>query len=139
MKVAIVNKSDLSIASWYDADQPNQGAYGGPWGSPEMYVHVGLESGDQRVMKATLNEDDEIVLESDLALEEIAAAADMEALRQERNRRLSACDWTQMADSPLSEENKITWAIYRQALRDLPANNANVTSLDEVQFPSKPE
>lgn len=38
-------------------------------------------------------------------------------LRVERNRRLSACDWTQVPDAPVDPQ---PWATYRQALRDLP-------------------
>ncbi len=41
-------------------------------------------------------------------------------LRRERNARLAACDWTQVPDAPLSEEQRAAWAAYRQALRDLP-------------------
>ena len=36
--------------------------------------------------------------------------------RAERNRLLSASDWTQVADAPVDQA---TWAIYRQALRDI--------------------
>jgi hypothetical protein len=38
-------------------------------------------------------------------------------LREQRNRRLSESDWTQLADSTA---DKAAWATYRQALRDLP-------------------
>lgn len=41
-------------------------------------------------------------------------------LRSLRNEKLTACDWTQLTDSPLSSELKTAWATYRQALRDLP-------------------
>ena len=37
-----------------------------------------------------------------------------------RNNKLSACDWPQTADSPLSDSKKAEWATYRQALRDIP-------------------
>ncbi len=39
-------------------------------------------------------------------------------VRQERNARLSASDWTQVDDAPV---NKEAWAVYRQALRDISA------------------
>lgn len=42
-------------------------------------------------------------------------------VRSERNTRLSACDWTQLADAPLTDAQKVEWAAYRQALRDLPS------------------
>ena len=43
------------------------------------------------------------------------------ALRIYRDTRLALSDWTQMPDSPLSDEKKQAWANYRQALRDLPS------------------
>lgn len=46
----------------------------------------------------------------------------MRGLRMLRDEALSASDWTQMADSPLSAEDKTAWANYRTYLRDLPAN-----------------
>lgn len=62
----------------------------------------------------------------------------MEQLRGDRNAKLSLCDWTQVADNPLSDDEKAEWATYRQALRDVPANNANINSLDEVSWPTEP-
>ena len=41
-----------------------------------------------------------------------------ELLRRERNMKLSSSDWTQTADSTVDVKK---WAVYRQALRDLPA------------------
>ena len=39
-------------------------------------------------------------------------------VRTERNEKLSASDWTQLADAPV---DKTAWATYRQALRDITA------------------
>lgn len=39
-------------------------------------------------------------------------------VREQRNKLLAECDWTQLADSPV---DKAAWATYRQALRDIPA------------------
>jgi hypothetical protein len=52
--------------------------------------------------------------------EEIAERLqDKEAeVRQQRNELLSACDWTQLPDSPADHE---AWAAYRQELRDVTA------------------
>jgi hypothetical protein len=47
--------------------------------------------------------------------ENVQKAADV---RQTRDRLLTACDWTQVADAPVDQE---AWATYRQALRDVPA------------------
>jgi hypothetical protein len=43
--------------------------------------------------------------------------------REERNKRLAATDWTQAADSPLSETDKDNYKILRQNLRDMPAQD----------------
>jgi hypothetical protein len=50
--------------------------------------------------------------------EEIAALAPTaDEIRAQRNALLSACDWTQLADAPVDD---LAWAVYRQALRDIP-------------------
>jgi hypothetical protein len=43
-------------------------------------------------------------------------------LRAWRDGELARTDWTQVEDAPV---DKAAWATYRQALRDLPASNAN--------------
>lgn len=69
-------------------------------------------------------------------------ALDIEALETEmrslRDYKLGRSDWTQVADSPLSDSVKTEWATYRQALRDVPANNPNITDLEEIIWPSEP-
>jgi hypothetical protein len=53
----------------------------------------------------------------------IAGANDRKAakMREERNEKLAATDWTQTADVP--QVVKDSYAPYRQALRDLPAQS----------------
>ena len=46
-------------------------------------------------------------------------AATAEGHRVTRNKLLADSDWTQINDSPLSNENKTAWATYRQELRGL--------------------
>ena len=58
--------------------------------------------------------------------------------KRKRNALLAESDWTQFADSPLNESKKAEWATYRQALRDLPQNFPDVTSLTDVTFPVQP-
>jgi hypothetical protein len=55
-----------------------------------------------------------------------------------RNNRLKACDWTQMPDAPLTEEQKSAWQAYRQELRDFPSTLTNPSSLDELVWPVSP-
>ena len=45
----------------------------------------------------------------------------LEIVRPMRDDILKSCDWTQVADAPLTDEKKAEWATYRQALRDLPS------------------
>jgi len=61
-----------------------------------------------------------------------------EQIRKERNLRLKICDWTQGADSPLSDSKKAEWATYRQALRDIPSTYSTATSIRDVVWPTKP-
>lgn len=49
------------------------------------------------------------------------AKLELDALKHERNRLLSLCDWTQLSDVVLSDEAKQAWGQYRQQLRDLPS------------------
>jgi hypothetical protein len=44
-----------------------------------------------------------------------------EEIRDERDRLLTNSDWTQFPDSPLTTEQKTSWATYRQELRDFPS------------------
>jgi len=44
------------------------------------------------------------------------------SVRAERNRKLAACDWTVLTDSPLSDTDKAAWTSYRQSLRNLPTS-----------------
>jgi len=55
-----------------------------------------------------------------------------EGHRATRNKLLADTDWTQMNDSPLSNENKTAWATYRNELRNLPDDDAwpNLSSED---------
>ena len=59
-------------------------------------------------------------------------------IRDRRDGKLKASDWTQMSDSPLSDSKKTEWATYRQTLRDIPATHASKTAIADVPFPDKP-
>lgn len=55
--------------------------------------------------------------------------------RQARNDRLRFCDWTQLADSTLTDTQRAEWATYRQSLRDLPQQ----PDFPGGQWPQPPE
>ena len=56
----------------------------------------------------------------------------LERVRNWRNAKLAASDWTQTADAPV---DKTAWATYRQALRDLPTSNSNP---QKIELPVEP-
>jgi hypothetical protein len=59
-------------------------------------------------------------------------------VRVQRDCLLIDSDWTQFSDSPLSDEKKNEWAVYRQLLRDIPSNYSMDTFLTESVWPTKP-
>ena len=59
-------------------------------------------------------------------------------MRKRRNNLLLESDWTQGEDSPLSASKKAEWQTYRQALRDVPSNNASAVNREDVIWPNKP-
>ena len=62
----------------------------------------------------------------------------MTELRRQRDNLLKETDWMANSDFTISD----SWKKYRQDLRDLPANNKNVSwdgvTLSNVTFPTKP-
>jgi hypothetical protein len=55
-----------------------------------------------------------------------------EQIKLWRNAQLARTDWTQLPDAPV---DKVAWATYRQALRDLPAQAGLA---EEAVFPAQP-
>jgi hypothetical protein len=56
-------------------------------------------------------------------------------IRSQRNILLMECDWTQLPDSPLTNQKQTEWQIYRQSLRDM----TNADSPYGISWPPKPE
>ena len=54
-------------------------------------------------------------------------------VRDDRNKRLTETDWTQVADAPV---DKAAWATYRQALRDVPSQAGFPW---DIQWPTQPK
>lgn len=72
---------------------------------------------------------------SDMDAAAIAAidAEQAKSVRDQRNRKLADCDWTQLSDSTA---DKAAWATYRQALRDVPSQSGFPW---EVTWPTAPQ
>lgn len=56
-------------------------------------------------------------------------------VRADRNAFLSACDWTQLPDAPLTNVQMAAWAVYRQALRDITTQSDPFN----IVWPQEPE
>ena len=71
---------------------------------------------------------------SDLDADGIALkdAEQAKSVREQRNRLIAECDWTQVEDSPV---DKAAWAVYRQELRDL---TLQAGFPFDVTYPTKP-
>ena len=56
-------------------------------------------------------------------------------IRMQRGRLLQSSDWTQLSDSPLTEEKKEEWQTYRQSLRNITTQ----TDPFNIIWPNNPE
>lgn len=63
----------------------------------------------------------------------------MRDVRKIRTNLLYGCDWTQLPDSPLTDEVKLEWQQYRQELRDLQFVSDDISSVDDVSWPTPPQ
>lgn len=61
----------------------------------------------------------------------------MNYLREERNQRLSNTDWTRLDDNGLTFEQRESYRVYRQNLRDLPQiyGSNEVTDINQIVWP----
>jgi hypothetical protein len=116
-KISICRKISESDANKRIANIPN-----------ESYINVACRDvNNYRVNTETLQ------------LEQIVTVKEYtEWMRQRRNIKLSECDWTQGADSPLTAEKKAEWATYRQALRDMPTEYTTISNREDVVWPTPP-
>lgn len=65
---------------------------------------------------------------------ELSTDQKWEQVRQQRNLLLSQCDWTQLSDVPLTNDQVIAWRTYRQSLRDIPGQS----DPDNLAWPTIP-
>ena len=73
----------------------------------------------------------------DEELVKVVAGMPMKLLRIERNSKLALTDWSQGGDVPVGI--KTAYQAYRQALRDLPANQTPADNeLSNITWPTKP-
>ena len=63
-----------------------------------------------------------------------AAARAWEALRKERDNRITKSDWRANSDVEMSD----AWKTYRQELRDLPSKYNDTTVQETITWPEEP-
>lgn len=66
--------------------------------------------------------------EFEAKLQELIDAQPWKELRQERNKRLAACDWVTLKAYSTATPVPDEWKVYMQALRDLPSNTEDPTN-----------
>lgn len=111
--------SEAEADAWLEREVAN-----GSFGQNEQMVEQ--EDGSMVVIPAEYT-----VEKLDIGLQPVLAE-----IRAQRNALLAACDYTQLADSPLSAEQKQAYAEYRQALRDI---TQHVGPDGAVEWPEKPQ
>ena len=95
------------------------------WAGTEIYSELNYLSSDTPPTEAEL--DTEVTRLNNLE--------PMRLLRKERNTRLASTDWRASSDLTLSTD----WKTYRQALRDLPANQTPADNeLSNITWPTEP-
>jgi len=107
----------------------------------------GINKEDYPYLTTTPVMEDDIQIGVEISVDQDAKDADaasrqtnkddnaMKILRNKRNLLLADTDFTQLADAPLTEQQKNDYAAYRQALRDLPDN---VVDVHNPVYPTKP-
>ena len=103
------------------------------------YTYAGLEWLDESQTQPT---EDEI----NAKIAELEVAEPHKLLREERDRRLTACDWVVAKHTEHGKMVPEKWKIYRQALRDLPSisyrpeiDEYGYLKMDSVAWPTPPE
>lgn len=113
-----------------DVVYPGQPAQGGT--VYQHSVHAGVEFIDGKwYSKFTLGP----VFETPEQEQQYKAQIDADKariVRSERDSKLASCDWTQVSDAPVDKQ---AWALYRQALRDVPAQSGFPW---DIQWPTEP-
>lgn len=101
-----------------------------------MFIQVITQKGIRFVEQPDPTDEEKAAQEKadrDLFLENHA-----KGFREIRDRELSFCDWTQLPDTGLTDEQKALWATYRQALRDL-TDLENWPEITYEDWPTAPD
>lgn len=130
MTYAFIENSQIIEYPVYEGDirlrHPNV-SFASPFAPPEGYEAVTDIAPPAYDYRSNVSEGEPVRVDGTLTRNWVVTAASAEeiaerearqwaSVRADRNARLAACDWTQLADAPV---NAADWTDYRQALRDV--------------------
>jgi hypothetical protein len=119
---ATVDKTSNTIISYYWSEQGIDLTKPGTDHIQDNLIHVVVPENFRGEQFLKINPDT-LLFEIDRDAINQSVTDQWAYLREQRNKKLAACDWTvTVSDRPLSEDKKAEWIAYRQALRDLPVN-----------------
>ena len=122
---AIINKISNTIISYYNSDSGVDITKPGTDHSQDNLVHMIVpdEFKNQHFIKISLDNSNNYIFQIDQDSIDQSIKDQWAGLREQRNKKLADCDWSvTVTDRPITDEKKTEWIVYRQALRDLPAN-----------------
>jgi hypothetical protein len=121
---AIVQNDDLGIVYAYDAPTTSPLSFGDTFLGDTNLTHVLVPNGlNKYAIKAARDTDGSIIIIKDESKHDVVVELQWNNVRDDRNKKLAATDWTQLADVTLTTEQRTAWTTYRQQLRDVPINN----------------
>lgn len=99
---------------------------------PEDIIEITKEQHNEFLNGINMQNKELILAKGKLVLQDRVVVITWEQIRSKRNNLLALSDYTQMADWP---GDKVSWATYRQALRDIPKSYPNAA---DVIWPTTP-
>jgi hypothetical protein len=95
-----------------------------------------LQAGESEfVLEGQANDSTQEIVDGAVADIEGPIYESAESLRMQRDQKLTGTDWSQVADSALSDKDKQAYRDYRQALRNI-TNHANWPNLTDQDWPT---
>ena len=99
---------------------------------PEDIIEITKEQHNEFLNGINMQNKELILAKGKLVLQDRVVVITWEQIRSKRNNLLALSDYTQMADWP---GDKVSWATYRQSLRDIPKSYPNAA---DVVWPTAP-
>lgn len=128
---AVVSKTSNSIISYYQSDSGIDTTNPGTDHDQSNLVHliVPEEFKTQHFVKVVVDDSGNYAFQLDQDGIDQSVREQWVWLREQRDKKLAASDWTQLPNIPLAPEKRAEWETYRQALRDLPTNTQDPTNV----------